>query len=140
MEESVLTINNQGVQILLNRMQSNPEEFLRGATLSPARWDWLLEQVVHRVEHCHKSDDNYRVQLPFLTNEEVDALYDKWMSIQGDAFTHRIMRELLEDESEAIAREYDHITDALKYGMGVSKVAVPLAVLEIAERLRGRTR
>jgi hypothetical protein len=101
MEESVLTINNQGVQILLNRMQSNPEEFLRGATLSPARWDWLLEQVVHRVEHHHKSDDNYRVKLPFLTNEEVDALYDKWMSIQGDAFTHRIMRELLEDEADS---------------------------------------
>jgi hypothetical protein len=61
----------------------------------------LLEQVVHRVEHRHKSDDNYRVQLPFLTNEEVDALYDKWMSIQGDAFTHRIMRELLEDEADS---------------------------------------
>ena len=100
MEESILTINNQGVQILLNRMQSNPEEFLRGATLT-GRWDWLLEQVVHRVEHRHKSDDNYRVQLPFLTNEEVDALYDKWMSIQGDAFTHRIMRELLEDEADS---------------------------------------
>ncbi len=100
MEESILTINNQGVQILLNRMQSNPEEFLRGATLT-GRWDWLLEQVVHRVEHRHKSDDNYRVQLPFLTNEEVDALYDKWMSMQGDAFTHRIMRELLEDEADS---------------------------------------
>jgi hypothetical protein len=127
MEESILTINNQGVQILLNRMQSNPEEFLRGATLRPARWDWLLEQVVHRVEHRHKSDDNYRIQLPFLTNEEVDALYDKWMSIQGDAFTHRIMRELLEDEADSgMPNNVRYSTqDGLK----------PQHILEIAKKL-----
>jgi len=101
MQEAILTIENQGVQILLNRMQSNPEEFLHSAALLSPRWHWLLEQVVNRVEHNHKSYDNYRVQLPFLTNEEVDALYDKWMSIQGDAFTHRIMRELLEDEGDS---------------------------------------
>jgi hypothetical protein len=30
----------------------------------------------------------------------VEALYDKFMSIRGDAFTHRIMRELLEEEPD----------------------------------------
>jgi hypothetical protein len=136
----VLTIKNQGVQMLLNRMQSNPEEFTERGVLHPGRWDWLMEQVIRRVEHHHQNDDNYRIELPFLTNEEVDALYDKFMSIQGEAFTHRIMRELLEDGEDEVSAEYDHITDALKYGVGMKKVTVPLAVLEIAKRLHGQTR
>jgi hypothetical protein len=34
------------------------------------------------------------MQLRFLTNEEVEALYDKYMSIQGEAFTKAIMRRV----------------------------------------------
>jgi hypothetical protein len=40
------------------------------------------------------------MQLRFLTNEEVEALYDKYMSIQGEAFTKAIMQELLEEANE----------------------------------------
>lgn len=134
MDEPVLKIKNQGVQIILNRMQSNPDEFTQRHGIHPARWDWLLEQVVRRVEHRHQNDDNYRIELPFLSNDEVDALYDKWMSIQGDAFTHRIMRELLEDEGAE--SEYDHITDALRYGTGTKRMVIPMHLLEIAKRLQ----
>jgi hypothetical protein len=130
-----LTLNNKGVQMLINRMDSHPDEFTRRKSLHPGRWDWVLEQIIRRVEHNHKNTDNYRIELPFLTNEEVDALYDKFMSIQGDAFTHRVMRELLEDESDEISREYDHITDALKYGTGMKKMVIPAHLLEIAQRL-----
>jgi hypothetical protein len=91
---------NKGVQMLINRMESHPEEFTRRKSLNPGRWDWVLEQVVRRVEHHHKNTDNYRIELPFLTRDEVDALYDKWISIQGEAFTHRIMRELLDSDAE----------------------------------------
>lgn len=135
-----LTLNNKGVQMLINRMDSHPDEFTRRKSLHPGRWDWVLEQIIRRVEHKHKNTDNYRRELPFLTDEEVDALYDKFMSIQGDAFTHRIMRELLEDERSEAEREYDHITDALKYGTGAKKVTVPLSVFEIAKRLQDQTR
>ena len=99
-----LTINNQGVQILLNRMESHPEEFSVQpnalARLHEGRWDWLLAQVMRRVEHRHKNTDNYRVELPFLNDREVEALYDKFMSVQGEAFTRRIMSELLKDEKD----------------------------------------
>ncbi len=93
-------IMNKGVQMLINRMESHPEEFTRRKSLNPGRWDWVLEQVVRRVEHHHKNTDTYRIELPFLTRDEVDALYDKWISIQGEAFTHRIMRELLDSDAE----------------------------------------
>ena len=107
MEKQVMAINNQGVQILLNRMDSHPDEFTghqygRGM----GRWDWVIDGVVARVETKHEPiyeaglHPSVRVPFPFLTNEEVDALYDKYMSIRGDAFTHRIMRELLEEEPE----------------------------------------
>ena len=120
-----LTLNNKGVQMLINRMDSHPDEFTHRKSLHPGRWDWVLEQIIRRVEHKHANTDNYRIELPFLTNEEVDALYDKFMSIQGDAFTHRIMRELLEDgEDEA----------GLTFGTTTRQV-IPLHLLEIAQRL-----
>jgi hypothetical protein len=100
MSQTTFPLINKGVQMLINRMDSHPEEFTRRKSLNPGRWDWVLEQVVRRVEHHHKNTDNYRLELPFLTRDEVEALYDKWMSIQGDAFTHRIMRELLDSDAE----------------------------------------
>ena len=103
MERQIMAINNQGVQILLNRMESHPEEFTNGPYAGVGRWDWVIDGVVARVENKHKPINEVerhaiRVPFPFLTNEEVEALYDKFMSIRGDAFTHRIMRELLEEE------------------------------------------
>lgn len=106
MERQIMAINNQGVQILLNRMDSHPEEFTgHQYGLGMGRWDWVIDGVVARVENKHEPINEIerhtiRVPFPFLTNEEVDALYDKFMSIRGDAFTHRIMRELLEEEPE----------------------------------------
>lgn len=96
---------NKGVEILLSRMESHPEEFdahrrrhISSTTVADAfgRWDWIIDAVIRRVENNHQD----RVELAFLTNEEVDALYDKYVSIQGDAFTKRIMAELLRDEEE----------------------------------------
>lgn len=101
MGETRQLIKNKGVQIILKRMHSNPEEFTSIAKVGTAgRWGWLMEQVILRVENSHKNTNSYRVQLAFLTNDEIDALYDTFMSIQGDAFTHAIMRELLGDAED----------------------------------------
>ena len=116
---------NKGVEILLSRMESHPEEFdwhhRRAIATSAAeafgRWDWVVEAATRRVENKHQGSSNYRLELPFLTNQEVDALYDKYMSIQGDAFTKRIMSELLRDEEE---QEYDMVrmTTVGRYNIG----------------------
>jgi hypothetical protein len=103
MDDPILTIRNKGVQILLNRMESNPEEFTArpNRTLTAEnRWEWVIDKVINRIDNNHKNTDNYRMQLRFLTNEEVEALYDKYMSIQGEAFTRAIMQELLEEANE----------------------------------------
>lgn len=103
MDDPILTIKNKGVQILLNRMESNPEEFTarpNRTLMAENRWEWVIEKVINRIDNNHKNTDNYRMQLRFLTNEEVEALYDKYMSIQGEAFTRAIMQELLEEANE----------------------------------------
>jgi hypothetical protein len=110
MEESILKIRNKGVQILLNRMQSHPEEFTSpGRNMGTGRWEWVIDGVIARVEGLLKNTtamtyDAPRVPFSFLTDEEVGALYDKYMSIRGDAFTHRIMRELLDEEDDLLPR------------------------------------
>jgi ribosomal protein L22 len=101
MDDQNLGIKNKGVEILLNRMDSHPEEFTERRNLgSRTRWDWLIEQVSRRVLNSHKSDSKYRLDLPFLSDEEVDALHDKYQQLQGQAFTNRIMSELLDEPEE----------------------------------------
>jgi hypothetical protein len=57
------------------------------------------------VLNSHKSDSKYRLDLPFLSDEEVDALHDKYQQLQGQAFTNRIMSELLEEPEESLAEK-----------------------------------
>jgi ssRNA-specific RNase YbeY (16S rRNA maturation enzyme) len=106
MDNQNLGIKNKGVEILLNRMDSHPEEFTERRNLgSRTRWDWLIEQVSRRVLNSHKSDSKYRLDLPFLSDEEVDALHDKYQQLQGQAFTNRIMSELLDEPEENLTEK-----------------------------------
>jgi hypothetical protein len=150
MDDQNLDIKNKGVEILLNRMDSHPEEFTERRNLgSRTRWDWLIEQVSRRVLNGHKSDSKYRLDLPFLSDEEVDALHDKYQQLQGQAFTNRIMSELLEEPEEsltekqmglfanqAISSAYGSQASANQLG-GASpkKLIVPRSMLEAAQRL-----
>jgi len=101
-----MDIKNKGVEILLSRMESNPEEFELGYYGSGKRWDWILKSVLSRIERKHKSTIDHPLDLPYLSDAEVNALYDKYMSIQGDSFTKRVMGELLDDTPRTL--EYHH--------------------------------
>jgi len=89
---------NQGVEMLLARMESHPEEFdyfTDRKKIVMSRWDWVVQSVCRRVAHKHKASEQGPLDLPFLPNDEVDALYNKFMSVQGHAFTKKVMHELL---------------------------------------------
>lgn len=85
---------NAGVEILLNRMDSHPEEFqgldthIRGLNTTFG--------IEHRWEHYLQAAFNGR----FITDEERTLLSNKLSSIQGGAFTHAVMRELMSDNAE----------------------------------------
>lgn len=103
---------NKGVEILLSRMDSHPQEFrwtfdYRGH--SGGMWEDLVTPCICRAERMlgripPKQDALLRVigpdkELPFLTDEEVLALYEKFIGIQSEAYTQAVMRKLLDDSS-----------------------------------------
>ena len=82
---------NKGVELLLARMDSHPEEFVYklGVHNRPTqRWAWVIDAVFKRV-------NNDTTELNFLTDEEVSAIYYKYTSLMGDQFTKQIMEALL---------------------------------------------
>lgn len=103
---------NEGVEILLSRMDSHPEEFemdyatdMHGVISTSDRWGHILVRVQQRMDQIIASGTNANTQLgyntralPFLSDEEVVQVYEKWASLQGPAFTREVMRRLLEDK------------------------------------------
>ena len=91
---------NAGVEILLGRMESHPEEFQWDN--GTARWDWLMRMMTGEKGYANEP---WGYNLSFLPDEEIQALTTKFKSIQGEAFTRSVMRELLvDDEGEKHSR------------------------------------
>jgi hypothetical protein len=97
---------NKGVQILLERMESHPEEFTpmysinHGHEEFPPKWSGILNSVGHRIQG---SDSK---ALGYLKDDEIKALWDKLQKLLGDNFTHSVMRSLLDDTTDV--GEYDY--------------------------------
>jgi hypothetical protein len=80
---------NQGVEILLARMDSNPEEFLTGN--KAGKWQHLLEKYEE-----------------YMTDEERKAVFTKYHSLKMSKFTEVVLKELLEEQDgvSLYAREH----------------------------------
>jgi hypothetical protein len=94
---------NQGVELLLQRMDSHPEEFNAYNPDKHVRekWYWVMGSIKTRMDFMARSPNDDPVthfeSLGFLTDCEILVLYDKYMSIQGDSFSRRVMATLLTD-------------------------------------------
>jgi len=85
---------NKGVQILLERMESNPDEFIPDIHgRYPTKWSGMLMGIQMRAS----KDKDYKDQLPFLNDWEIEALWRKMHEIQGELFTKQVMNILLRD-------------------------------------------
>jgi hypothetical protein len=84
-------VMNQGVQILLDRMDTNPEEF----DDYTGKWGDIIGAVHARksVPETHSKD----APLPFLTDPEVNALYEKLEDVRRENFTADVLRRLADD-------------------------------------------
>ena len=99
---------NKGVQILLERMDSNPDEFVPDLLGGyPTKWRNTLMAVQMRTT----GGKEYKDQLAFLSDAEVNALWTKMQSILGNNFTKDVMRTLLHDE-ELSSLSFDQQTKA----------------------------
>jgi hypothetical protein len=88
---------NKGVQILLERMDSNPQEFIPSLRDGyPPKWRDILLSVEMRTN----GGKEYKDKLPFLNDKEIKALWEKMQSLQSELFTKRVMDTLLRDARE----------------------------------------
>ena len=90
---------NKGVQILLERMSSNPDEFVPEMPLGAVgrKWRDIINAVHDRV--LGRVGDEPYFNLKFLSDEEVLAIHTKLQEIRGELFTKDIMARLLADDS-----------------------------------------
>ena len=83
---------NEGVEILLSRMDSHPDEF---DEYGP--WAWVFNSVVAEIESRSGVSPvtNVYNRVSFLSDEELHALLDKYKALQARAFTNKVMSQLL---------------------------------------------
>jgi hypothetical protein len=74
---------NKGVEILLARMESHPEEFLRDKD----RWE-------HLFNHYKK----------YMAEEDKEAFWDKLCEVRTQEFTEKVMKTLFDDKKEEAKR------------------------------------
>ena len=83
---------NKGVQILLERIKSNPEEFTPDIAGSyPVKWRVVLRQIEARA------NGEVPKYLDFLSDAEIDELWRAMRGVRGDKFTKEVMNTLLRD-------------------------------------------
>lgn len=87
---------NKGVEILLARMESNPEEFLRDSD----RWE-------HLFNHYKK----------YMTEDDKQAFWNKLCEVRTQEFTERVIKQLLEEKEEKKHKEVFDVRHIVETGM-----------------------
>ena len=87
---------NQGVEILLARMDSNPDEFVGDAM---DKWRWVVNDLQSRIHPTPEMKKEGYLPLRFLSDDEARALWEKLESLRADQFTKAVIQTLLEDEA-----------------------------------------
>ena len=83
-----------GVQILISRMESNPEEFNKGD-----KWYWIMSKVVD----AKRNPTHHANTLPELTTEEINALFDAYTPFMRKKFDDSVLREVLADGKKELS-------------------------------------
>jgi hypothetical protein len=100
---------NKGLQILLERIKSNPEEFTPDITgRYPEKWRNILQQVEGRA------NDKACRYLDFLPDAEIDELWRAMQNVRGDLFTKQVMNTILRDGVELSSSSYQAPSESPK--------------------------
>lgn len=108
---------NKGVQILLERVKSNPEEFTPDITgRYPEKWRNILQQVEARA------NGEVPRYLDFLPDAEIAELWRAMQSVRGDQFTKQVMNTLLRDGVELSSSLTQRPSDRLKTVKSIQQI------------------
>jgi hypothetical protein len=103
---------NTGVQILLERMDTNPEEFEDDFALGGGKWYDIVQAV-------HVRKDKNEKTLPFLNDAEINALYEKLEDVRRENFTATVLRRLANTPKE---QTQDDLFDSAKYTLATNSL------------------
>lgn len=93
---------NEGVKILIERMESNPEDFYSSdfepttGRITRGRYVWIADYLKKRL--AGTAEPWYMEGA--LTPEEMEALMAAYTQFERKRFTERVMKDLLVDEEE----------------------------------------
>lgn len=93
---------NEGVKILIERMESNPEDFYSSdfephtGKITRGRYVWIADYLKKRL--AGTAEPWYMEGA--LTPEEMEALMAAYTQFERKRFTERVMKDLLVDEEE----------------------------------------
>lgn len=97
---------NKGVEMIIARMESNPEEFVaeNDYSIPPNKWSSVILSVKERMYAINgdaaATDPHYKYQLAYLADEEILAIWAKYQTLLADVFTKRVMQTLLSDPTK----------------------------------------
>jgi hypothetical protein len=128
------------VDLLIKRMDSNPEEFCYGwdpdtdhslysdGHRTP-KWRQVIYQLRQRVGELVQ-EANMPKPLPFLSDEQIARLYAKYVEVQGNEFEKYVLRTLLHGDDtvryETSGREALRINASGSIGIGTTTPATVL--------------
>ena len=122
---------NKGVQILLERIKSNPEEFTPDiAGNYPMKWRLVLRQIESRA------NGEAPKYLDFLSDAEIDELWRAMRGVRGDQFTKEVMNTLLRDgELSSFSQELDEGRNLQKLLEAKTKAKAEINKAETMQRM-----
>lgn len=81
---------SEGVELMMKRMESNPEEF----DAIMGKWSDFMSALENRVHHVNRS-------LSFLSDYECNTLWDKYCEVRKKRFHHDVMERILDKEANS---------------------------------------
>lgn len=126
---------NEGVEILLARMDSHPDEFDEHGP-----WAWVFNAIDMEINARTMSTPASHTRVSFMTDEELDVLWSKFQQLQASVFTNKIMSQLLNPPEELapkrkIVLTQQQVTTAKQLGLTPAEYAQELVKLKATGKL-----
>ena len=110
---------SEGVALLVQRMESHPEEFTHGS----GKWEHVLGVVEERIFN----PQGMRRAEPWMTDEEIRAIWSGYQKVKQKSFHDFVMKKLLDDtptEEELLASKPTLVTNPTLMKMQTMRNAI----------------
>ena len=93
---------SEGVQLVLERMKTNPEEF--ESEVGAGKWGNMLSVIHERTFATQTLGRVRQTTEPWLSDAEVEALWRGYVKVQQAKFHRFVMKNILDEPSKEVAQ------------------------------------